>query len=206
MRRKVGVVALDDSAPEFATSFSGARMALVEGMGEALLNSNLVDGKAQNCLQNAPETIAKSSEAITNGIGHLKGETIWSAKPSQKGAAWLNGGVAGMGPRSGDAPIEMQNGGSGAAGSNGTANAQLESDESASESGERHEQGDTSVENRSQEPKHNGGMVAINVCSSNERENSAPFLTSASQDYDRIIESVIQCLDEKVWLYSYCMC
>ena len=194
------MAAIDDSAPVFATRVGSGAMAMVEGMGEAILNSNLLDGKPQNCLQNGPETFAKSSEAITNGIGHLKGETIWDANPVHKEAAWLNGGVVGHGPRNGDAPIEMQNGGSGAAGWNGIANGQLESDESASES----EQRDTSVENRSQEPKRDSGMVALNVCSGKERENPTPSLTSGSQDQDGIIESVIQCLDEKVRLCSCC--
>ena len=97
------MAAIDDSAPVFATRVGSGAMAMVEGMGEAILNSNLLDGKPQNCLQNGPETFAKSSEAITNGIGHLKGDTIWDANPVRKEAAWLNGGVVGHGPRNGDA-------------------------------------------------------------------------------------------------------
>ena len=51
-------------------------MALVEGMGEALLNSNLVDGKAQNCLQSDPEALTKSKETIANGIACLTGDSL----------------------------------------------------------------------------------------------------------------------------------
>ena len=166
-------------------------MALVEGMGEALLNSNLVDGKAQNCLQSDPEALTKSNETIANGIACLTGETIWGAKPIQKGGAWPL--ISEVGQRKGTAPIEMQNGGSGPAGSKIVANWRLESGESASESEEK---GGVGRESRPKKGvgESNGGVMVNGFCG-----GKTPAPLPASQEVsDGIIESVIQCLDEKV--------
>lgn len=175
-------------------------MALVEGMGEALLNSNLVDGKAQNCLQSDPEALTKSNETIANGIACLTGETFWGAKPIQKGGAWPL--ISEVGQRKGTAPIEMQNGGSGPAGSKIAANWRLESEESVSECEEK------GVAGRASRPKKgvgesNGSVMVNGFC---EGKNPAPLLASL-EDSDGIIESVIQCLDEKVRRReSVCVC
>lgn len=165
-------------------------MALVEGMGEALLNSNLVDGKAQNCLQSDPEALTKSKETIANGIACLTGEAIWGAKPIQKGGAWPL--ISEVSQRKGTAPIEMQNGGSGSAESKIASNWQLESDANASESEDK---GVVGQESRPKKDvgESNGSAMVNGFCG----KNPAP-LQASQDDSDGIIESVIQCLDEKV--------